>query len=78
MKMTIPTAKRSSQERIMKQLVLAFTNATSWECRKMADDSAMMKFEKVSSDCKSRKVNLFRVGVRGGLKVIKQEFTANE
>jgi hypothetical protein len=67
-----------NQERIMKQLVLAFTNATNWSYSRLEDDSVLLKFDKVSEDCKTRKVNVFRVGVRGGLRVIKQEFTAHD
>ena len=32
----------------------------------------------VTHDCKSRLVNLFRVGPRGGLTIIKQEFTSSD
>lgn len=74
--MSLPLSKRRSQERVVNQLIEAFRSATSHEIRGLADDSVLVKFELVSDDCKSRKTNVFRVGIRGGLRVIKQEFTA--
>lgn len=76
--MSLSLSKRRSQERVVNQLREAFSNATSCDIRALADDAQLVIFELVAVDCKSRKVNIFRVGVRGGLRVVKQEFTSND
>lgn len=76
--MSLPLSKRRSQEKIVTELREAFSNATSCDICALADDAQLVTLELVAADCKSRKVNVFRIGIRGGLRVIKQEFTAQD
>lgn len=60
------------QTKIVNELKAAFSDATA-EVSHVAE-FAFVTLTLVSSDCKSRKVNCFKVGPRGGLKIIKKEF----
>jgi len=66
-------SKKNSQEKVIGELRRSFDNATTF-ATVAAPAWVSVFMTMVSSDCKTRYVNEFRVGGRGGLKIIKQEF----
>ena len=70
----------AKQNKITNELKAAFDNAETFSIvgpsRQNGPVKVFVSF--VTRDCTARKSNQFEVGPRGGLKVIKQEFTSND
>jgi len=60
------------QNRIANELLATYDHADSVDDL-MVGNSRWLKFFFISSDCKRRYTNVFIVGPRGGLKIVKKE-----
>jgi len=61
------------QNKIVNELLATYDNADSVK-RSTVGNQEWLTFTFISDDCQRRHVNVFSVGPRGGLKVVKKEF----
>ena len=74
-------AQTSKQKAVVKVIAESFSNAGSIDelDRTEIDKTVLVTMSFAPRNCKGRRrVNQFSVGPRGGLKVVKQEFTCND